>query len=148
MTNGQGVKTNSNLGKRNNQNFVAIPTSRLKNRIKELAESVGIVFTETEEAYTSKSDFLSGDFLFTYGEKPKEYKFSGRRITRGTYKSKFGLISADALGGVNCLKKVATQLGISLAEVGREALTLPKRYTLSYLSKVYRKRCETVIQPV
>ena len=54
---GQGVKNESNLGKKNNQNFVQIPTSRLKARIKELAESVGIRFIETEEAYTSKSDF-------------------------------------------------------------------------------------------
>ncbi len=145
---GQGVKNESNLGKKNNQNFVQIPTSRLKDRIKELAESVGIRFIETEEAYTSKSDFLAEDLLFKYGEKPKEYKFSGRRITRGTYRSKFGLICADALGGINCLKKVATQLGISLAEVGREVLTLPKRYDLSCLSKSYRKRCETVLQPV
>ncbi|MDJ0714876.1 MAG: transposase [Prochloraceae cyanobacterium] len=52
---GQGVKTESSLGKRNNQNFVQIPTARLKNRIKELAESIGIIFTETEESYTSKS---------------------------------------------------------------------------------------------
>ena len=171
---GQGVKTESNLGKRNNQNFVQIPTARLKDRIQELAESVGIRFTETEEAYTSKSDFLAGDLLFKFGEKPKEYKFSGRRITRGTYKSKFGLVCADALGGINCLKKaiqrglgrglqalemnsrdsgsafpherlnqdVAIQLGISLAEVGREALTLPKRYDLSCLKKLYRKRAE------
>jgi len=145
---GQGVKNESNLGKKNNQNFVQIPTSRLKKRIKKLAESVGIVFTETEEAYTSKSDFLAGDLLFKFGEKPKEYRFSGRRITRGTYKSKFGLICADALGGINCLKKVATQLGISLAEVGREALTLPKRYDLSCLNKSYRKRGETRLQPV
>ena len=145
---GQGVKNESNLGKKNNQNFVQIPTSRLKERIKELAESVGIRFIETEEAYTSKSDFLAEDLLFKYGEKPREYKFSGRRITRGTYRSKFGLICADALGGINCLKKVATQLGISLAEVGREVLTLPKRYDLSCLSKSYRKLCETVLQPV
>ena len=145
---GQGVKTNSNLGRQNNQNYVQIPTSRLKDRIKGLAESVGIRFIETEEAYTSKSDFLAGDLLFKYGEKPKEYKFSGRRITRGTYKSKFGLICADALGGINCLKKVATQLKISLAEVGRECLTVPKRYNLSCLTKSYRKRCETVLQPV
>ncbi len=143
---GQGVKTNSNLGKRNNQNFVAIPTSRLKNKIKELAESVGIIFTETEEAYSSKSDFLAGDLLFKFGEKPEKYKFSGRRITRGTYKSKFGLICADALGGINCLKKVATQLGISLAEVGRESLTVPKRYGLSCLSKSYRKSGEMRLQ--
>ena len=140
---GQGVKNESNLGKRNNQNFVAIPTSRLKNQIKELARSVGIVFTETEEAYTSKSDFLNGDLLFKFGEKPKEYKFSGRRVTRGTYKTKQGwLISSDAQGAANVLKKVAIQLGISLAEVGREALTLPKRYDLSCMSKLYRQRSE------
>ncbi len=145
---GQGIKTNSNLGKQNNQNFVAIPTSRLKNRIKELAESVGIKFHETEEAYTSKSDFLAGDLLFKFGEKPKEYKFSGRRIARGTYRSKFGLICADALGAINCLKKVATQLGISLAEVGRGCLTVPKRYNLSCLSKSYRKRYEMCLQTI
>lgn len=139
---GQGIKNNSNLGKVNNQNFVSIPTAKLKNRIKELAESVGIVFTETEEAYTSKSDFLAGDLLFKFGEKPKEYKFSGRRITRGTYKSKFGLISADANGGASILKKVAIQLNISLAEVGRGSLTLPKRYDLSSMKKSYRKRVE------
>ena len=145
---GQGVKTNSNLGKVNNQNFVQIPTARLKNKIKELAESIGIIFTETEEAYTSKSDFLAGDLLFKFGEKPKKYRFSGRRITRGTYKSKFGLICADALGGINCLKKVGTQLGINLAEIRRECLTVPKRYDLTCLTKSYRKRGETRLKPV
>jgi len=38
--------------------------------------------------------------------------------------------------------KVATQLGINLAEVGREALTLPQRFDLfRRLDKSYRKRC-------
>lgn len=143
---GQGVKNKSNLGKRNNQNFIPIPTARLKNRIKELAESVGIIFTETEEAYTSKSDYFSNDLLPKYGEKPAEYKFSGRRITRGTYRTaRDWLICADCLGGLNILKKVAIQLGISLAEVGKGQLTVPKRYTLSCLKKVYRKRCEAVL---
>ena len=157
---GQGVKNKSNLGKQNNQNFVAIPTSRLKNRIQELAESVGIRFTETEEAYTSKSDYFSGDLLPIFGEKadatepsshggshahqaPNGYKFSGKRINRGTYRTAQGwLINCDSLGALNAIKKVAIQLGINLAEVGREALTLPKRYTLNCLKKVYRKRSE------
>ena len=142
---GQGVKNKSNLGKRNNQNFVPIPTSRLKNRIKELAESVGIIFTETEEAYTSKSDYFSNDLLPKYGEKPAGYKFSGRRITRGTYRTAQGWhLCADCLGGLNILKKVAIQLGINLAEVGKGQLAVPKRYTLSCLKKVYRKRCYAV----
>ena len=144
----QGVKTESNLGKQNNQNYVQIPIARLKNRIKELAESVGIVFTETEEAYTSKSDFLAGDLLFKFGEKPEEYKFSGRRINRGTYSSKLGLVNCDAASAANILKKVAIQLGISLAEVGRDALIRPKRYSLTCMSKLYRKRGETWLKPV
>ena len=140
---GQGIKTNSNLGKVNNQNFVAIPTAKLKNKIKELAESMGIKFHETEEAYTSKSDFLAGDKVFKFGEKPKKYKFSGKRITRGTYKSQYGLICADANGAASILKKVAIQLNISLAEVGKAALTLPKRYDLCCMRKSYRKRGES-----
>ena len=156
---GQGIKTKSNLGKINNQNFVQIPTSKLKNRIKELAESVGIIFTETEEAYSSKSDFLAGDEIFKFGEKadatepsshggshahqaPKEYRFSGTRINRGAYRSKFGLVSADANGAANILKKVATQLNLNLAEVGKGSLTLPKRYDLSCMRKLYRQRAE------
>lgn len=142
---GQGIKTESNLGKKNNQNFVRIPTSRLKNRIKELAESVGIIFIETEEAYSSKASYLDNDLVPKYGEKPQRYKFSGRRITRGTYRTKKGLrVSADIQAAGNILRKVAVQLGISLVEAGRGALTLPKRYTLDMMRRVYRKNGETV----
>lgn len=145
----QGIKTESNLGKKNNQNFVQIPTSRLKNRIKELAESVGIVFTETEESYSSKSSFLDNDLVPKYGEKPKGYKFSGRRVKRGLYRTaKKYLINADLNGAGSILKKVATQLNICLAEVGREALTLPKRYDLSCLRKSYRKSVEMRLQTI
>jgi hypothetical protein len=123
-----------------------LPTARLKNRIKELAESVGIIFTETEEAYSSKSSFLDNDLVPKYGEKPKGYKFSGRRVKRGLYRSAKGiLVNADLNGAGSILRKVAIQLAINLTEVGKAALTLPKRYTLSCLRKVYRKRCEAVL---
>ncbi|MGK7873713.1 MAG: RNA-guided endonuclease TnpB family protein, partial [Xenococcaceae cyanobacterium] len=61
----------------------------------------------------------------------------------GLYKTAKGfLINADCNGAVNILRKVAKQLGISLVEVGRGALTLPKRYSLfANLSKKYRKHC-------
>ena len=147
---GPGVKTESNLGRKNNQNFVQIPTSRLKNRIKELAESVGIIFTETEEAYSSKASFLDNDLVPKYGEKPKGYKFSGNRITRGTYKSATGIItSADIQAAGNILRKVAVQLGINLAEAGKKgALTLPKRYKLHLMSKIYRRNGEMRLKPI
>ena len=143
---GQAVKTNCNLGSKNNQNFVQIPTARLKNRIKELAESVGIKFTETEESYTSKSSFLDCDELPVFGgEKPASWKPSGKRVKRGLYQTRNGqLINADANGAANILRKVSTQLGLGLAEVRREVLSLPKRYDVfSSLKKLYRKCGET-----
>ena len=144
----QGVKNKSSLGKKNNQNFVQIPTSLLKNRIKELAESVGIIFTETEEAYSSKASFLDNDLVPKYGEKPKRYEFSGKRINRGTYRTKKGIIvSADIQAAGNILRKVAVQLGISLVEAGKKgALTLPKRYQCDLMRRSYRKNGEMRLQ--
>jgi len=57
-------------------------------------------------------------------------------------KTKLGhLINADANGAANIIKKVATQLGLCLAEVGRSSLALPQRIDLDRkLSKSYRKK--------
>ncbi|MGK7877901.1 MAG: hypothetical protein AB4426_32720 [Xenococcaceae cyanobacterium] len=127
-----------------------LPTARLKERLRELAESVGITFTETEESYTSKASFLDGDFLPTFGEKPKQWKPSGRRVKHGLYRSSNGqLINADCNGAANILRKVTIQLGLVLAEVGRGALTLPRRCDIfSVLKKSYRnslQRCLKIL---
>ena len=139
----EGHKVSSDMGKVNNQNFVPIPTGRLIARLKQLASEYGIVATLTEEAYTSKASFLDGDSLHNFGEKPKGWKPSGRRIERGLYKTSAGLlINADANGAANIARKVATQLGINLVEVGRAVLTTPQRYDLfTRLDKSYRRRC-------
>jgi putative transposase len=122
-----------------------LPTARLKNRIKELADEVGIKFTETEESYTSKSSFLDNDLLPKFGEKPKECKFTGKRIKRGLYQIGSGkTINADCNGAINILKKVSVQLSLDLAKVRRESLTIPNRYNVNDLTKVYRKRSEQV----
>ncbi len=43
------------------------------------------------------------------------YKFSGKRIKRGLYQTAKGwLVNADTQAAANCLKKVATQLGLDL----------------------------------
>jgi IS605 OrfB family transposase len=141
----EGNKDRINIGTKNNQEFVQIPTARLKHRIKQLCEEHGIQFTETEESYTSKASFIDDDFLPTYGEKPANWKPSGRRVTRGQYKTAHGiLINADCNGAANILTKVSAQLGIVLTESVRAALTLPKRYDVfSGLKKSYRKRCVT-----
>lgn len=143
-----GQKDGSNMGKSNNQKFVQIPTGRLKERLQQLCESVGIQFIETEESYTSKTSFIDNDFLPTFGEKPDRWEPSGKRVKRGQYKTAQGfLINSDCNGAVNIIRKVATQLGVSLAKVGRAALNLPKRYDLfSSLKRSYRKRCEVRLQ--
>lgn len=139
-----GQKNGSNMGKRNNQNFVVIPTGRLIERLKQLCPEYGIKLTITEEAYTSSSSYLDGDSLHKHGEKPNGWKPSGQRVKRGLYKSRDGhLINADCNGSANILRKVATQLGLNLAEVGRASLTVPQRIDLfTRLHKSYRKRCE------
>lgn len=117
----QGQKDGANMGKRNNQGFVQIPTGRLKERIQQLAEEVGIQFVETEESYTSQASFLDGDDIPVYGEKPTGWQPSGKRgerkkgdkknrLGRGTYKTANGIyINADLNGAANILTKVATR---------------------------------------
>jgi IS605 OrfB family transposase len=147
----EGQKNGSNMGKRNNQNFVAISTGRLIERLKQLSKEYGIVLTVTEEAYTSKASFLDGDSLPKYGEKPVGWKPSGDRIERGLYQSRDGhLINADCNGSANIMRKVAIQLGLNLVEVGRASLTVPQRIDLfTRLNKSYRRRSEVgLIDPV
>lgn len=137
-------KDSANMGKRGNQNFVVIPTKRLIERLKQLCPEYGIKLTITEEAYTSKASYLDDDSLPKYGEKPKGWKPSGKRVKRGLYRSSKGhLVNADCNGAANIARKVAAQLGIDLTKAGRGSLTVPHRYDLfKCLSKSYRKRSE------
>ncbi|MGL5060761.1 MAG: RNA-guided endonuclease InsQ/TnpB family protein [Microcoleus sp.] len=155
----QGNKDEINIGTKNNQEFVQIPTARLKNRIQQLCEEVGIQFTETEESYTSKASFLDDDFLPTYGEKPDSWKPSGKRgarikgkllnLGRGGYQTAQGIrINSDCNGAANILRKVSTQLGLNLTKVVRAALNLPQRISLfNGLDRLYRERCEAAFKP-
>lgn len=124
-------KTKINVGRRNNQNIVQLPTAKLKARLQDVLEEVGITLVETEEAYTSKASFLDGDSLYKYGEKPKGWKASGRRTTTKLYRTAKGwLINADCNGAANILRKVASILGLDLSEITRGAVTRPLRLDL------------------
>ena len=136
-------KDGINIGKKNNQEFVQIPTAKLKERVSQLCQQYGINFIETEESYTSQASFLDGDFLPKYGEKPERWKASGKRVRRGWYQSSDGSsINADCNGSANIIRKVSAQLNFDLTKACRAVLTLPKRYFLDSLSKQYRKDCE------
>ncbi|AFZ44864.1 transposase, IS605 OrfB family [Halothece sp. PCC 7418] len=127
----KGQRQGVNIGKKNNQNFVQIPTAKLKNRIQQLAKEHGIEFVETEESYTSKASFLDRDLLPTFGEKPERWQPSGKRVTRGCYQDSQGrIVNADAQAAANILRKVEIQLGLVLAKVSRAALNLPQRFYL------------------
>lgn len=127
----KGSKTSVNIGKRNNQNFVQLPTAKLKARLKAVLEEIGVTFVETEEAYTSKASFLDGDSLPKYGEKPEGWKASGKRTTTKLYRTAKGwIINADCNGAANILRKVASILGLDLSEISRGAVTRPLRLNL------------------
>lgn len=124
----QRQKDNANMGRKKNQQFVQIPTSRLKDRIVQLCEQYGINFVETEEANTSIASFLDGDTLPKHGEKPIGWKASGKRVKRGLYRTaKNWYVNADAQAAANCLAKVAVRLGLDLSRISRGALTTPLR---------------------
>lgn len=124
----KGQKDSSNMGRVNNQKFVSVPTAKLKDKIKQLCEQYGINFVETEESYTSKASFVDNDFLPIYGEKPENWKSSGKRTKRGLFRTAFNqYINADCNGAANIIRKVSTTLGLNLNEVSSGALTTPLR---------------------
>lgn len=100
-------KRNINIGRKNNQNFTQIPIGKLREKLQSLCERYNISYIEQEESYTSKSDFLGNDILPIYNaDNPKTYKFKGKRISRGQYKSSTGIIlNADINGALNIMKK-------------------------------------------
>ena len=127
----KGQKDSINLGSKNNQKFVQIPTARLKDRVAQLCKQYRIDFIETEESYTSQSSFFDGDSIPKFGEKPEGWKASGKRVSRGVYKTSDGYkINADCNGAANILKKVAVMLGVDLSGISRGCLSQPKKVRL------------------
>jgi IS605 OrfB family transposase len=119
----------TNLGKRNNQNFVQIPIFTLRSKLESLCARYGLNYIEQEESYTSKASSLDRDELPVYNaDNPVKPKFSGRRVKRGLYKSKAGhLINADANGSLNIGFKSKHKL---FERVSRVCLTQPVRVNI------------------
>ena len=97
----------TDMGKRNNQNFVNIPYGQLRSKLEYLCELNGIAFVKQEESYTSKSSFWDRDDLPIYNnDNPMTYTFSGTRIHRGMYQCKNDkCLNADVNGALNILRK-------------------------------------------
>ena len=128
--NNVGWKNEINIGRRNNQNFVNIPHTKLFNQLlyKGLLNGIEVIFTE--ESYTSKASFFDKDELPVYGENDN-YKFSGKRISRGLYKdSKGNLWNADLNGGGNIMRKVSDKASYKGIRKTKELLKRPILITL------------------
>ena len=99
-------KTEINLGKQTNQNFVNIPHSRLIEMLEYKARLAGINVIVQEESYTSPANFMGQDPIPVYGKTEKEPMFTGKRIKRGLYKTSTGqLINSDINASYNILRK-------------------------------------------
>lgn len=129
------LKQNSNMGKRNNQNFVQIPIFTLRAKLKSLCERYGLNYIEQEESYTSKASAVDKDEMPVYnGDNVIKRKFSGKRVKRGLYRTKVGhLINADCNGSLNIGFK-SKHKGFGL--VSRVCLAQPVRVNILQESAV------------
>lgn len=99
-------KQGINLGDKNNQNFVQIPFLKFVEMLQYKCADVGIEVILREESYTSKSSFIDGDEIPTYGTENNDFKPSGNRRYRGLYFSKENIpINGDLNGSLNILRK-------------------------------------------
>lgn len=101
-------KQDTNMSRKNNQNFIQIPFQKLIQLIKYKAKLKGIKAETQEESNTSKASFFDNDEIPTYKKNKHavKYKFSGKRKNRGLYITSTGLkINADINGSLNILRK-------------------------------------------
>ena len=95
-----GWKQSANMGRINNQNFVEIPFNTLINQIKYKAEESGIKVIIQNEEHTSKCSFLDNESIEHHDE------YMGKRIKRGIFRSKDGiLMHADLNAVYNIIRK-------------------------------------------
>lgn len=107
-----GWKQEVALGKKTNQTFVNIPFNIFISQLTYKCELRGIEVIEQEESYTSKASFVDRDEIPVYGEVEEKPQFSGKRISRGLYRTKQGFIlNADVNGSYNILVKGLATLG-------------------------------------
>ena len=95
-----GWKQATNIGKKNNQNFVQIPHATFINMLEYKCRLAGIQCIAQEESYTSKCDFLCEERI------ERHESYMGKRVSRGVFQSGTGkMLNADVNGSYNILRK-------------------------------------------
>jgi transposase, IS605 orfB family len=106
----------SNMGKRNNQNFISIPHKQFIDQLVYKCEEIGVEVILTEEAYTSKIDHFIAE------EMKYHNKYAGIRLHRGLFKSSTGvIINADVNGALGIMRKVFPEEALALAKLIRNS---------------------------
>jgi len=97
---GELNKSSINIGKVNNQKFYCIPHGKFISKLKNKCSVNGIEVYLQEESYTSKCSFFDNEKI------AKHDIYMGKRIHRGLFKTKNGLlVNADVNGAANILTK-------------------------------------------
>lgn len=128
-----GWKQDTNMGRRNNQNFASIPFDAFIQMILYKSMIKGIRVVLQEESYTSKASFFDDDYMPVYGTRSSVFHPSGKRINRGLYKTSCGaLINADVNGSLNILRKHLKVASDKILSLGSRGLVVrPVRITLT-----------------
>ena len=120
-------KTNIEIGKVNNQNFVSIPYNMLISMLEYKCKLHGIKMITVNEAYTSKCSFLDNETIC------KHEAYLGKRTNRGLFISSNGIkINADINGSLNIMV-----LGLQILKVKGDVLLLEpanQRFVLNPVS--------------
>ncbi len=119
-------KQNSNLGNKNNQNFVQVPHQRFINMIKYKAEEFGIQVIEQEESHTSKTSFLDNEYPTHHEE------YVGKRISRGRFRTAKGdVVNDDANAALQIIRKAFKDYQVEDLRQTRILLQRPQRINVS-----------------
>lgn len=117
----EGWKQNCNLGYKTNQKFQSIPFHKLKSKLTNKLEEIGVKVHLTEESYTSKCSFLDDEAM------KHQTNYMGKRIKRGLFKSKDGIkINADINGAANILRKTNVVPKVEITKGILDSVVSPK----------------------
>lgn len=105
-----------------NQNFIQIPLSRFKERIKYLCEIYNITYIEINESYTSICSFYDNE------EIKYHRNYQGKRITRSLFETKDKrIINADINGALNIMAKGKPERNDIISFLRSRGQTVPIR---------------------
>ena len=113
--------------KRINQNFIQIPLSKIKERIKYLCLINDIKYIEINESYTSICSFYDNE------EIKKQDVYQGKRITRSLFETKDKrIINADINGALNIMAKSKTERNDIISFLRNRGQTVPIRQKIKF----------------